>query len=85
MSEIFNFVEDGNLGALRKYVEDGGSLDVQDVLGHSFLHVAATKNQLSIVRYLVEEAGVDPGLKNKGVIQRLWLLVVRAGRRSMLT
>lgn len=52
--------EQGNLNAVKYFVEKGGDISAQDEMGYTPLHLAAKQGNLDIIKYLVEKgADVD--------------------------
>lgn len=51
--EIHKAVFEGDKDALIKYLEDGGSVDLQDDQGRSFLHYAADSGHVELVKVLL--------------------------------
>ncbi|WP_375604549.1 ankyrin repeat domain-containing protein [Wolbachia endosymbiont of Anurida maritima] len=52
--------EQGNLDAVKYFVEKGGDVSAQDEIGYTPLHLAAKQGNLDIIKYLVEKgADVD--------------------------
>ncbi|MFP3021457.1 MAG: ankyrin repeat domain-containing protein, partial [Wolbachia sp.] len=56
--------EQGNLNAVKYFVEKGGDISAQDEMGYTPLHLAAKQGNLDIIKYLVEK-GADINVKSK--------------------
>ncbi|KAI6652084.1 glutaminase kidney isoform, mitochondrial isoform 1 precursor [Oopsacas minuta] len=50
----------GSLGSMHRYLSAGYNFNAADYDGRTCLHIAAAEGALSIVKFLVENAGVDP-------------------------
>jgi len=52
--DIFKAVENSNIEFVKKYIEEGGAVNVKDNSGDTILHIAVDNNNLEMVKFLLE-------------------------------
>ncbi|XP_042340511.1 glutaminase liver isoform, mitochondrial-like [Plectropomus leopardus] len=55
----------GNVQALRRYFLSGVDVNAVDYDGRSALHVAAAEGHAEVIRFLLENAGANPALRDR--------------------
>ncbi|XP_076027329.1 glutaminase liver isoform, mitochondrial [Genypterus blacodes] len=55
----------GDVGSLRRYFLSGVDVNAVDYDGRSALHVAAAEGQTEVIRFLLENSGANPALKDR--------------------
>ncbi|WP_179947084.1 ankyrin repeat domain-containing protein, partial [Wolbachia endosymbiont of Bemisia tabaci] len=54
-SELIKEVDQGNIQAVKNFIEQGGNIEAKDNDGWTLLHRAAWKGRKEIVEFLVDE------------------------------
>merc|ERR1719384_898372 len=62
--EVTAAVRNGDLGRLRELHSNGHILQCSNRFGESLIHIACRRGQLDIVKFLVNEAGVTPNVRD---------------------
>jgi ankyrin repeat protein len=63
-SILEHFIRKGNMDLLKRALDGGVDVNVQNSYGWTLLHIAIRYNQMAMVQYLVEEKGANIDLQD---------------------
>ncbi|WP_264682379.1 MULTISPECIES: ankyrin repeat domain-containing protein [unclassified Wolbachia] len=83
-SELIEEVDQGNIQAVKNFIEQGGNIEAKDNDGWTLLHYAAWKGRKEIVEFLVDEEEANINAKANGDSKKPIHAAAKAGHKEIV-